>query len=50
MNRVMWNVLNWNKLAIDFYKKYNAQLDNTWLSGRLIKTQINKIGLQTSTD
>lgn len=32
---VNWQVLNWNKSAIDFYKKYNAQFDDEWLNGKI---------------
>ncbi len=28
--RVRWQVLNWNKLAIDMYKKVGAEIDNEW--------------------
>ncbi|MDH5367078.1 MAG: GNAT family N-acetyltransferase [Cyclobacteriaceae bacterium] len=29
---VVWQVLDWNKSAIDFYKKtYNAKIDGEWL-------------------
>ena len=28
--RVRWQVLNWNKPAIDFYKKYGATFSNKW--------------------
>ncbi|MEA1986148.1 MAG: GNAT family N-acetyltransferase [Candidatus Marinimicrobia bacterium] len=28
--RVRWQVLNWNKPAIDMYKKSNAIIDNEW--------------------
>lgn len=31
-NRIIWQVLDWNKPAIDFYKKYNAQVDSSWLN------------------
>ena len=41
MKRVMWQVLDWNQPAINFYKKYNAQLSNNWLDGKLIKSQID---------
>ena len=41
MQRVMWKVLDWNKLAINFYKKYNANISNKWLDGKLIKSQID---------
>jgi len=37
---MMWQVLNWNKPAIDFYKKYNARLDEEWLNGHLEAGQI----------
>jgi GNAT superfamily N-acetyltransferase len=29
---VMWQVLDWNEPAIDFYKKYGASLDKGWLN------------------
>jgi GNAT superfamily N-acetyltransferase len=29
-NRIIWQVLKWNKPAINFYKKYNAELDGEW--------------------
>lgn len=32
---LMWQVLDWNEPAIDFYKKYNAQLDGEWLNCKL---------------
>ncbi|HRD56964.1 MAG TPA: GNAT family N-acetyltransferase [Ferruginibacter sp.] len=32
---MMWQVLNWNEPAINFYKKYNANLDNQWTNGSL---------------
>ncbi len=31
---VKWQVLDWNKPAIAFYKKNNAILDAEWLNGR----------------
>lgn len=27
---VVWDVLNWNTPAIDFYKKYSTKFDNEW--------------------
>ena len=33
--RMDWQILEWNTLAIDFYKKKGATLDNDWLNGRL---------------
>ncbi|MFT6882761.1 MAG: GNAT superfamily N-acetyltransferase [Marinoscillum sp.] len=33
---MMWQVLDWNEPAINFYKKYyNAGLESGWLNGRL---------------
>jgi len=28
--RIRWQVLNWNKPAIDFYKKWGAVIDGEW--------------------
>ena len=42
---MMWQVLEWNEPAINFYKKYGAKLDNEWTNGSLeidqIKTLLN---------
>ena len=43
LNGMIWQVLDWNTPAIDFYKKYNANISSTWLNGKLTKKQINKI-------
>jgi GNAT superfamily N-acetyltransferase len=32
---MMWQVLDWNEPAINFYKKYNASLDGEWINGSL---------------
>lgn len=29
---MMWQVLDWNESAIQFYKKYNAQFDASWIN------------------
>lgn len=29
---MMWQVLDWNKSAIEFYKKYNTSFDEEWLN------------------
>lgn len=29
---MMWQVLDWNEPAINFYKKYQAKLDGEWLN------------------
>jgi GNAT superfamily N-acetyltransferase len=31
-NRIIWQVLDWNEPAINFYKKYNADIDKGWLN------------------
>ena len=31
-NRIIWQVLDWNEPAINFYKKYNADIDGGWLN------------------
>ena len=35
-----WQVLDWNEPAINFYKKYNAQIDDQWLNGKLNEQQL----------
>jgi GNAT superfamily N-acetyltransferase len=32
LNGMMWQVLEWNEPAINFYKKYNAVFDSEWLN------------------
>jgi GNAT superfamily N-acetyltransferase len=29
---IVWQVLDWNEPAINFYKKYNAKMDGEWLN------------------
>jgi len=43
--RMEWQVLDWNKPAIDFYKAYHAELDGTWFNGRFTKEQLQKINV-----
>lgn len=31
-NRIIWQVLDWNEPAINFYKKYNAKFDPEWVN------------------
>jgi GNAT superfamily N-acetyltransferase len=35
VKRMDWQVLEWNQLALDFYKKRNSILDPEWVNGRL---------------
>jgi len=30
--KVVWQVLDWNEPAINFYKKYNASFDGAWMN------------------
>jgi GNAT superfamily N-acetyltransferase len=30
--RIIWQVLDWNEPAINFYKKYNATFDDEWVN------------------
>ena len=43
LNGMIWQVLDWNSSAIDFYKKYDANISKDWLNGKLTKKQIEKI-------
>ncbi len=40
--RMQWQVLNWNKPAINFYEKYNAEFDNEWINCKFTEEQILK--------
>lgn len=31
-NGIVWQVLDWNEPAINFYKKYNAKIESEWLN------------------
>ena len=42
LNGMCWQVLDWNKPAISFYKKYNSEISNDWLNAKLTKNQISK--------
>lgn len=32
LKRMVWQVLDWNEPAINFYKKYNADFDSGWVN------------------
>ncbi len=38
VQRMDWQVLDWNTPAIEFYKRLNATLDPTWVNGRFYFT------------
>ena len=40
---MMWQVLEWNEPAINFYKKYGAKLDDEWTNCTLEASQIREI-------
>lgn len=33
LNGIVWQVLEWNEPAINFYRKYNATFDPEWVNG-----------------
>lgn len=37
---MMWQVLDWNEPAINFYKKYNSKLDGEWINCSLERSEI----------
>ena len=37
---VVWQVLDWNQPAINFYNKYNAQIEDGWLNASLSQQQV----------
>jgi GNAT superfamily N-acetyltransferase len=39
---MVWQVLDWNEPALNFYKKYEASLDAGWLNASLSKQQLSK--------
>jgi GNAT superfamily N-acetyltransferase len=40
---MMWQVLDWNTPAIDFYKKYHASLSSEWINCSLEREQIENL-------
>lgn len=40
---MMWQVLDWNEPAINFYKKYAAKLDDEWVNCSLEANQIKEL-------
>lgn len=41
--RMEWQVLDWNDPAISFYKKIGADLDDTWINGKLFPKDFKRI-------
>ncbi|UTW63535.1 GNAT family N-acetyltransferase [bacterium SCSIO 12741] len=42
VKRMEWQVLDWNEPAIQFYKKYQADINDEWLNGRLVYDQLQQ--------
>lgn len=42
-NGMVWQVLDWNEPAINFYKKYEASIEAGWLNAALSKEQLLKV-------
>ncbi len=40
---MMWQVLDWNEPAINFYKKYGADLDGEWINCNLQSNEIKAL-------
>jgi len=40
--KLVWQVLDWNTPAIEFYKKYNAEFAEEWITCKLTSEQIQK--------
>jgi GNAT superfamily N-acetyltransferase len=40
---MMWQVLDWNEPAINFYKKYGAKLDGEWVNCTLEAEQVRRL-------
>lgn len=41
-NGMCWQVLDWNKPALNFYQKYNAYIESGWLNASFSTEQIKK--------
>jgi GNAT superfamily N-acetyltransferase len=39
-NGMVWQVLDWNEPALNFYKKYQAYVETGWLNAALSKEQV----------
>ena|ERR1700722_20045139 len=40
---MVWQVLDWNEPAINFYKKYEASIEAGWLNGALSKERLSEL-------
>ncbi|MBT1707099.1 GNAT family N-acetyltransferase [Fulvivirgaceae bacterium PWU5] len=42
-NGMIWQVLDWNTPAIEFYKKYGAAIDGSWMNCSLERVQLETL-------
>jgi ribosomal protein S18 acetylase RimI-like enzyme len=42
---MVWQVLDWNESALEFYRTYVANLDGEWVNGILSKDQLHALSL-----
>lgn len=42
-NGMVWQVLDWNEPAINFYNKYNAYIEDGWLNASFSKDQTHNL-------
>jgi GNAT superfamily N-acetyltransferase len=40
---MVWQVLDWNEPALNFYRKFNANLDGEWINGKLLHDEMKQI-------
>lgn len=40
INQLRWHVLDWNDIAIDFYKNYHCTFDEQWITCKLEKDKL----------
>ncbi|MBA4144931.1 MAG: GNAT family N-acetyltransferase [Azospira oryzae] len=40
---MLWQVLDWNEPAINFYKKYGSKMDGEWINASLEREQLHKL-------
>lgn len=38
-----WQVLDWNKPAINFYEKYNSTIEKEWYNGKILKEDFDGV-------
>lgn len=38
-----WQVLDWNKPAINFYEKYNSTIEKEWYNGKILNQDFKKV-------